>query len=106
MKFSLTSLFKKKPHTIHAPSILRPTHMWHMILTLSFVLVLIAGALSWYLYIQIVRDEAFKASPKSPSNSALIKHSKLNEVLTEYKERETKFNELKEAAPVIQDPSL
>jgi hypothetical protein len=85
----------------------KPVHDWGMILSITaFTLFLIAG-LSFYFFTQLNQGKLFKTVKRSAEDKGLnIDAGLLKKTVTGIKEREARFNQVKQGTTTPSDPSV
>jgi heme/copper-type cytochrome/quinol oxidase subunit 2 len=103
----LKHLFARQKHSpeFKKPFAYSPERVWKIMLLVSGMILIVIIVLSWFFFRALSSDSVFDSNGRS-SKSELIHRSKLEVVLSHYKEKAQKFKTLQTEKPSIEDPSL
>ncbi len=82
-----------------------PVRIWKIFLIATTLLSIGAVIASWFFFRTLTTDAVFDSDVQG-SSGELIQHSKLETVLSHYKDKTEKFKQYSEEKPVIKDPSI
>lgn len=100
-------LFTRQKHTVQFKKPFRyfPERVWTTLLISAAVLIVVVIILSWFFFRALSNDSVFEGDALA-SKSELIHRSKLEIVLSHYREKAAMFKKLSVEKPQIADPSL
>jgi len=102
----IQSLFKKPFQKDRSRAGISYGMDWAVILTSFFILLAIVVALHIYMFVQISRDEFFRAGENTSASEVKLDMAGLERVVSEYGKKEEKFLELRGKKPSLVDPSM
>ncbi len=83
----------------------KPRNDWRLLLASSFVVLLMLAAFSFYLFIQISKDEIFISQTEEVIIIDTLNRSLLNETLDAFREKASRLKEIQRKRPKVIDPT-
>jgi len=93
-------------HISYKKSGVRPQRDWHIILIITFLLLLINGSVGYYIYVQINEGGFFTVDQPDTGNNVTFNAKLFEKTLSDINARQTQAQALKDHPIAIPDPSL
>lgn len=105
----VTGFYKKNTSPvkgIYRKKGIRPGTDWKVIVSVFFVLSVVAAGVNLFIYIQVKNNAWWTLDETNTVYQVKINQKALNEALTLFDEQKSKFEEFKSSAVFVNDPSL
>lgn len=79
---------------------------WRMLIIVFVVIVIIVAGASFYIFVQIEKDEIFTAQGDNKPKEKIITASKLKDTINQFEQKKAQLEKLRTERPHIVDPSL
>ena len=85
---------------------IKPARDWRVILTTSFIVVIVLGLVAFYFYYEVSKGKLFVVSEASVVDQVKINRPFLDKVIEGIKTRKTQFENIKTGEGVPSDPAI